>query len=448
VEEDAAADFEEPESQNGQDLRSVQERVQNRTFVVSWKALLADPHWIKVSDIFNRNTTDWQLIKPLGISPDDDLYDRYTKRLQQVRRIREYQYVMQVIERDRSYEEVAEIFVRVNSLGMKLRGSDLAMAQITAKWQNSLQLFEDFAEECERVWFTFDIGLLVRALVIFATQQSRFRTVGGIDVPTLKESWEKAKQGLRFAVNFLRTNAGIEDESLLSSPFIVLPIAVSAVLKSERITLRDERELLHWLFVANATGHYSRGSSETILDNDLNLLFRQQGDPRGLLELVEQRAGKIRFTAADFAGRSARNPLFPMVFLAMKHAGAKDWRTGLALSLSHSGRSHTIETHHIFPKAVMKQHDQAEVNEIANLAFVGGAPNRWIGSNPPDIYLSSIVEKRGIEALEAQCIPTSRELWQRENFREFLRYRRAALAKLVNGFLGGRCCVSDSSVIR
>jgi hypothetical protein len=62
VDEDAAADFEEPESQNGQDPRSVQERVQNRTFVVSWKALLADPHWIKVSDIFNPNKTDWQLI--------------------------------------------------------------------------------------------------------------------------------------------------------------------------------------------------------------------------------------------------------------------------------------------------------------------------------------------------------------------------------------------------
>jgi hypothetical protein len=108
VDEDAAADFEEPESQNGQDPRSVQERVQNRTFVVSWKALLADPHWIKVSDIFNPNKTDWQLIKPLGISPDDDLYDRYTKRLQQVRRIRDYQYVMQIIERDRSYARLSQ----------------------------------------------------------------------------------------------------------------------------------------------------------------------------------------------------------------------------------------------------------------------------------------------------------------------------------------------------
>jgi len=133
--------------------------------VVAWRALLSDPRWIKVSDIFNPDRTDWQLLKPLGLSPDDPKYDLHTKRIQKVRAIRSYPYVMQVLERDLSYEEVAEIFVRVNSLGMKLRGSDLALAQITARWPSSLQLFEAFAEECERVWFTFDLGLLIRTLL-------------------------------------------------------------------------------------------------------------------------------------------------------------------------------------------------------------------------------------------------------------------------------------------
>jgi hypothetical protein len=41
-----------------------------------------------------------------------------------------------------SYDEVTGIFVRVNSLGAKLRSSDLALAQITAKWHNSLSTFE------------------------------------------------------------------------------------------------------------------------------------------------------------------------------------------------------------------------------------------------------------------------------------------------------------------
>lgn len=70
--------------------------------------------------------------------------------------------------------------VRVNSLGVKLRGSDLAMALVTAKGPNSLRLFEAFVDECEESWFTLDPGLIARAVVVFATRQSRFNTVRSI----------------------------------------------------------------------------------------------------------------------------------------------------------------------------------------------------------------------------------------------------------------------------
>ena len=416
---------------------SVQERVQNRTFVVASRAVLADPRWVKVSDIFNPKVPEWDMLERLVDSPRHPDYQKYMQRLQRVRKIADYQYVMHVVERGLSYEEVAEIFVRVNSLGMKLRGSDLAMAQITARWPGALDKFDEFAEECEKVWFTFDPGLLVRTLVVFATGQSRFRTVAGIRVSTMEESWEKAKDGLRFAINFLRANAGIEDESLLSSPLLVIPIAVLAVNNRFRFSDDDERELLHWLFVANATGHYSRGSSETILDVDLATILRRGGGPRELTELVQQQFGQTRFTASHFAGRSARNPLFQTAYLAVKHAGAKDWRSGLAISLTHSGKYHYIQTHHIFPKAITKQFDPAEVNEIANLAFISGGNNRSISSKAPDVYLPDIVQARGSEALTAQGIPLDPDLWQLENFRAFLEYRRAELARMVNEFLDG-----------
>lgn len=428
--------LEEDSELNG-DTRSVQERVQNRTFVVASRALLADPHWIKVSDIFNPQVREWDLLKQLVASPEDSNYERYTQRLQRVKKIGDYQYVMHLLERDLSYEEVAEIFVRVNSLGMKLRGSDLAMAQITARWPGALDKFEAFAEECEKLWFTFDSGLLVRTLVVFATGQSRFRTVAGISVPRMQESWGQAKDGLRFAINFLRSNAGIEDESLLSSPFLVIPIAVMAVRKKFHFSEIDERELLHWLFVANAAGHYSRGSSETVLDVDLTTILRRDGGARELLELVKQQFGRIRFSAADFAGRGSRNPLYQTTYLAVRHAGAKDWRSGLSISLTHSGKYHYIQTHHIFPKAATKDYDLGEVNEIANLAFISGGQNRAISSKTPDVYLPEVVKSRGEDALAAQGISLDPQLWRVENFRSFLELRRAELARMVNAFLDG-----------
>ena len=60
---------------------------------------------------------------------------------------------MDVLERTLSYDEVTEIFVRVNSLGAKLRSSDLALAQITAKWRHSLQTFQDFQKACVNTGF-------------------------------------------------------------------------------------------------------------------------------------------------------------------------------------------------------------------------------------------------------------------------------------------------------
>lgn len=344
---------------------------------------------------------------------------------------------MHVLERELSYEEVTEIFVRVNSLGMKLRSSDLALAQITARWPEAVQLFEEFAEKCEKVWFTFDLGLLVRTVVVFATHQSRFRAVSRIRVDHLKVAWKKATDGLDFAVNFLRANAGIEDESLLSSPFLVIPVAVFAQLKGNRLSNLEERALLHWLFAANALGHYS-ASSETTLDKDLGVLFGN-GGPDQLLDLLKQQRGRLRFEATDFAGRTERNPLFQTTYLALRHQGAKDWFTGLSVSLTHQGRYHYVEAHHIFARALMakKGYDKRLVNEIANLAFLGGGGNRKLGAKGPDHYFPQIVEKRGAAALETQAVPVDPDLWNPDNFERFLEVRRAALTQRVNAFLDG-----------
>src|SRR6185312_15403334 len=190
-------DFDEEDAE--EEPEDLQGRLRRRAFVVSSKALLADPLWIRVSDVFTK--TDRAILKPLGDSLDDAAYDRYVGRLQRLRGIRDYPYVMHVLDRNLSYEEVAEIFVRVNSLGVKLRGSDLALAQVTARWQNSLRLFEEFVDEMEQSWFTVDVGLLVRTMVVFATGQSRFKTVQSISTDRMKEAWGTAKEGLQFAVN-------------------------------------------------------------------------------------------------------------------------------------------------------------------------------------------------------------------------------------------------------
>ena len=105
-----------------------------------------------------------------------------------------------------SYEEVTEIFVRVNRRGVKLRSSDLAMAQITARWRGSLDLFTSYKESVAAKGFDFDLSVYLRTMIATLTGQSRFLTVGSLTKEQLEPAWEDTKRVVDFAIDYLRSN--------------------------------------------------------------------------------------------------------------------------------------------------------------------------------------------------------------------------------------------------
>jgi len=435
-ENDFTADVEDVEDEEAAE-RDIQEEMRKRTFVVASRALQNDPLWVPVSDIFKKDFSE--ILEKVGItSLKDPRYKKYSQRLQQVKNIENYPYVMQRLTRDMTYEEVTEIFIRVNSLGIKLRGSDLALAQITSRWKGFINLIEDFASKFnDDENYIFETGLPVRMLVVFATHQSRFRTVGKIIKEKLEESWKVAVDGLDYAINFLRENAGIENLSYLSSPFLIIPIAVYWIQKkNEFLSPEEENKLLRWFYLAHMRGHYSMGSSESILEADLGVLFRG----KTLDDLIQQlllHVKKFTVDSYDLSGRGIRSPFFTMLYFVLKQNGAKDWWSGLKLSERYAGNAHTIQFHHIFPKSLLKdKFEKKEINEISNLAFIGGKTNRQITNKEPINYLEKeVVEKRGEEALTSQLISLDKKLWEIKNFKEFLIDRRKAIAEAINKYM-------------
>lgn len=431
-----AADEEDEEDENGNGDSVVSDRFMNLVFVVASRNLAARPNWVSVSDVFKSSSDTPFLVKAGVTSLEDPKFQKYSDRLTKLRQIRNYHYVVHVLERAMNYQEVTEIFVRVNSLGAKLRSSDLALAQITSRWQNLLKELETFQEECEHSSFTIDIGQLVRAIVVFATKQCLFHTVGRTPIAALQAGWEQAKEGLRFAINFLRTNAGIEDESLLSSPMFIHVLAAVSRVKNNKLSQVEQHALLHWLLVANARGHFSRGSTEGLLNEDLNFVFRSE-NIAGLLEPLKRQFGRLHVEPSDFANRGVNSPLFSIAYLALKAGGAKDWYSGLGLSLTHQGKLHYIQWHHIIPKSLLKEHgyETGETNEIANMAFITGQTNRRISNKDATKYLDEVVAQQGEQALISQCVPLDRSLWDISRYRDFLQVRREALANRVNAFI-------------
>jgi len=185
-----------------------------------------------------------------------------------------------------------------------------------------------------------------------------------------------------------------------------------------------------------------------MLDADLALLFA--GEPFGrLMDSLKQRFGRLHVEAEDFRGRGQRSALFSLAYLALKHAGAKDWKTGLGLSLTHQGSYHYIEYHHIFPKSLLQKanFEKSEINEIANMAFVSGRVNRNISNKRPRDYFPDVIGDRGEEALLSQGIATDHALWEIDRYTDFLAHRREVLAVAVNRYIDAAAANGQAVII-
>lgn len=413
----------------------LQQRFNKMTFVVATKKLEQLPQWVKVTEVF-KTDEDAPFLQRAGIeSFNDPRFKKYSQRLARLRAIRKYVYRMDVLERKLSYDEVTEIFVRVNSLGAKLRSSDLALAQITAKWRGALKTFQGFQDQCAKKGFELDLGLHLKNLVVFATGQSRFLTVNAIRLEMLQASWGECVNGMEFATNFLRNNVGIESPALLSSPFILAALGYYGHKRDYHISADESDRLRYWALAANAKGRYSRGSSETLLDQDLATL-RDGGGVNELIERLRLQVGLLEVQPDELEGRNQRSAFFKTMFMAFRAAGAKDWKSKLTIALDHSGVQHRLQFHHIFPKAVLKgSYSVREADDIANLAFIGGKTNRAISDKSPSVYFPALIENAGAGAFAAQCIPTAPELLEVSRYKDFLAERRKLISKRLNEFL-------------
>lgn len=413
----------------------LQQRFNRMTFVVATRKLEQLPQWVKVTEVFKADS-DAPFLRRAGVNSfDDPRYEKYSQRLARLRGIRKYTYRMDVLERKLSYDEVTEIFVRVNSLGAKLRSSDLALAQITAKWRNSLKNFLSFQEKCAKDGFDVDLGLHLRNLVAFATNQCRFLTVGGLSVDVLQKAWKEACPGMEFAINFLKSNVGIDSSELLSSHFILISLAKYGHCRNYILTPQQSDRLRFWLLLANAKGHYSRGSSETILNQDLSMI-KEGYAADDLVNRLKLQVGRLDITPEELEGRNQRSALFKTMFLAFRAEGARDWQSNLAISLAHSGNLHKLQFHHLFAKALLKKKvSDREADDIANLAFIGGRTNRGISDKAPINYIPQLIQRIGIESFRAQCVPVDDDLLQLDRYKDFLIKRRQMIAEALNNYL-------------
>lgn len=401
------------------------------------------PNWISVTKLFKEGPAS--VLTEKKIQTSDPNYAKYLQRLMELYNRKEnYHYQIQILGKDKSYAEVTDVFVRVNSAGAKLRTADLALAQVTSRWIGSMDLFAKAVSECQESKFDLDEGFLIKCLVSVSTGQNKFKIINKIPIEQLKEDWKITKRGLHFAINFLKENAKIETSEVLPSPFLVIPIVCLAVKNNYQFSDSLERQVLRWFYAASMWSRYSR-SSESTLDEDLAVIKKEENPLESMMKSILAQSGRLEVKESDLEGKDNRSAFFVMSYVLARRNNAKDWGSGITFSLQHLGREFKNEYDHIFPRSklepfLMKKHKDKQkvkrlVHDIANIAFLTKRNNAIKSNKLPREYFRSIINVRGEEALTAQNITLDDSLWNLDSYEDFLKDRRKRIVQGINNLM-------------
>lgn len=414
-----------------------------KAFVPENGRLKSKKHWVSVKEIFSSDAVD--LLIESGICKDhrDPNFKKYKDRISKVKDITKYPYNVVKLKSSLQYAEVANIFTRVNSQGTKLKSSDLALSQITVVWRDARKDIEGFQETYSRTGFYFeDIGTYVKALISLITDQCLYKNITQITKEEYEENWKHTKRNMTTAFDLLE-EFGVINYHLLSSPFIIILLSYYLHKREGVIGNPEEKALLRkWVLLANAKGRFSRGSSESLLNEDIKDVLDLYKNPldvwNKLLSNISRQTGPLNITPELLEHRNAGSSYFKTMFIAFKEQGAQDWGREMTINLypTDNSRKYKIEHHHIFPQALLKDtsynNNRKMINDISNLAFIGGDFNRKIGKNPPSKY----IPEYGIESkVVQQCVPADKELWEISNYEKFLEERRKLIAENLNNFI-------------
>lgn len=438
VEEEVGLEGTEVDDDDDEEIENDSLDFEQKTFVVETRKVLSQPNWISLRKVFREDAISiWMtVVKEMGLDMTSPEAKKISDRIIKLQKIKDIEIPIVKLDSSMDYRTVTDVFCRVNSAGSRLKGSDLALAQITSRWSGSLKRFEEFQRKfADDGRPLFDLGFVVRALVVFTTGQCKFLTISSIPVEKLEEGWRATTDALDTAIDVVKS-WGVTSFSLLSAPSLVITVAyiLKAMKDSNRaISAHDMNALKYWLLVGSICGHYSKGSTESIMDQDLAAV--RCGKSIGELTAVFAKQGWTGVISTDdIKGKYHGSAYFGLMYLVMRELGAKDWTLHTQINLASSGSALKVQFHHIWPQARLKaygEYDASEINEIANLAFIGGHTNRRISASPMDEYLPQIPE----DYRRAQCVPLDETLYPIDRYRDFIAARRDMIVRCLNDYL-------------
>lgn len=375
-----------------------------------------------------------------------------------------------------SVEDVAEVFVRINSKGTPLKQADFILTLMSVFWDEGRTELELFCRESRQpskagaspfnYFIEPDPNQLLRVTVGVAFKRARLRYVYSIlrgkDLETEKFSEERRDEqfeimkkaqakvlNLQYWHDFMNCvrMAGYRSGKIISSQNNLLFSYMLYLIGRTEYCIDEfdlRRVISRWFYMSSVTGRFT-GSPESAMEFDL-ARFRDVTDGKVFLNILEK-VCDITLTTDywnvtlpnDLATSSPRSPsLFAyqaaLVLLDAKALFSK-LRMSDLLDPSVQANKSAVERHHLFPKGYLKSikiTSTRDTNQIANYAFVEWGDNIKISDQPPSEYLSKFKARFGADELAQMyrwhALP---ENWEKLEYSDFLEKRRELMAQII-----------------
>ena len=380
-------------------------------------------------------------------------------------------------------EQVADIFVRINSEGVKLKQGDFILTLLSVFWDEGRAELEKFSRESRRApevgsqpspfnhFIHPDPDQLLRVVIALGFSRARLKSVyqllRGKDLETglfspeqRQKQFDVLQQAQPHVLNlthwhqFLHAlvGAGYRSGEFVSSQIGLLYSYAMYLIGRTRFNVPFstlDRLIGRWFWMVSLTSRYT-GGIETIMDEDLSAVADLPGDGAFAqrLEMIIARALTDDFWTIrlpeELATSSTNSPAYNAYLASQVKLGApvlfSNKKISDLLDPSLHLKKKAMDRHHLFPKAWLKStgvEKQTDTNQVANYALLEWPDNIDISDDPPSSYVQ-LMRSRFNEhdwglMNELHALPNG---WESMPYEDFLARRRVLMADVIRRGFG------------
>ena len=459
-------------------------RPTDETFEVADAAIERDPEFIADITVLWANgykSTVRNFMTRLGNSQDAEFdhaeQDHLEERIDRVRDLRDFRFQVVELDAGADEEQVAEVFVRTNSKGVTLNQADFILTLMSVHWEKGRLQIETFCRDAvdpnvgrpspRNAFLDPRPDQVLRASVGLAFRRGRLQHVynilrgkdletGDVSAERRTEQFDKVRRAQDKVIDltnwheFLKclNHAGFRSGRMIASESAVIYTYVLWLIGrcDFGLDLKTLRAVIaRWFFMAHTTGRYT-SSPESQIEADLSrVVALTPWDAQGFCAELD-RIVRSNFTGdywnislpnrLDTSG--AKSPVLLAYWAALNLLDAEVLFSGLKIRdlLDPSVMApRSIERHHLFPKAYLAANGvtaRAQINAIANMAFLDWPENATISVDSPTEYWPAMTEAMAPDQLDRQrywhALPVG---WEQLDYPTFLERRRSLIAKVV-----------------